>query len=186
MPEIPRPLNLPEVTILYGPKGYGQMELAQAIASLDNGLEFIDLEEPLLLAIGELFFNFGLAERSTEITEDLDLPFVAEGLNKVKDYVAALKYNLVNDFDDDTLLVRMAHQKVRASPILQDRVLFLNVTVPEEAKEIISRWGRENVLVLKCGSMNGLSFAARTIQMASPDPVERVAQIRNEIGSLDL
>lgn len=176
----PKPLALPACTILYGVGTAQQELLAAGIGSLDTGLEFVDLLDPLYDATRNMFFDFGKVDCQTDIRDpDTMLPI---GSMTAENWVDDLR-TLVRDRFGFGGLAELACARLDADPVPLDRFLFLNVTLPEEARRIAREFGEAHTLVLK-QRMAPLNVGGRTITFATATPDEMMKQLRNELGDL--
>lgn len=176
-----RPLALPTATILFQASEGTRDMLAQAIGALDNTLEFVDLYDPIMDGIAEMFFTGGLVDNPVDIKPDDAMPVPSESHPRVWDWMFTFIQVLREAYGPDAL-AKLALHRLKHSPLTQDRLLFLNVQLVSEVTAISAAYGKDNVLIIKSGTMTGVLFSAKSIQLATSDPVEQIAQLRAEIG----
>jgi hypothetical protein len=175
------PLNLPTATILFQAPPQTRDLLAQAIGALNNTIEFVDLYDPIMDGIAEIFFTGGLVDNRVDIKPDTEMPLESEEYPHVSDWRELLSNAIRHAYGSEGL-AKLALHRLSESPLTQDRLLFLNVNRPSEACAIIAEYGSQHTLVIKCGAMSHTPFSTPTIQLASSDPSEWIAQLRREIG----
>lgn len=192
------PINLPRFTILFGPAGSGQKELASALSDLDPGIAIMDLESPLRAATMELFW--GGFEYELDLTDktQLDAPFplpnpqpydpstvLGHGIKSNKDWLDAIAMGLRNNLGED-ILARIALREIERMLIHHERIIFRDVNTLHELATLNNNAPNETVTISfsRATQFPPLTSRKNLVFLHSSDPTENISVLLRELGDL--
>lgn len=180
----PKPLNLPKVTVLYGPSGCGHRTLGDAISACDPGMQQVFLDEPAEAVIRTLFIDpYNMPEKPERLPHDAALPLCGSTPLYVNDFMHDLTGFLRQQLGV-AARAKLALHHLRNDPFVPERLLFVDCYTFHELNQITEHYGPSNAMTIWLGPLNYPGSPQKRVVMPTSDPIEQMRLLRSELGDL--